>query len=134
MPQVVLQERLMKISKSFGNVSLENLSILTPDVQPFDIFMPNLANEKDQEAIEPLLAGVSLVIVDNLSCLARNGRENDSDSWLSMQAWSLNLRKRNISVMFVHHSNKMGGQRGSNKKEDVMDTVILTFTNLCLQF
>lgn len=46
-------------------------------------------------------------------------------SWLSLQSWSLNLRKRNISVMFVHHSNKMGGQRGSNKKEDVMDTVIV---------
>lgn len=125
MPQVLLQERLAKICKSFTAPALENLRILTPDVQPADIFMPNLADEAGQALIEPLLEGISLVIVDNLSCLARNGRENDADSWISMQSWSLGLRKRNISVLFIHHSNKVGGQRGSNKKEDVMDTVVV---------
>ena len=125
MPQVLLQERIAKICKSFTNPTLENLRILTPDVQPADIFMPNLADEDGQASIEPLLQDIALVIVDNLSCLARNGRENDADSWISLQSWSLGLRKRNISVMFVHHSNKAGGQRGSNKKEDVMDTVVV---------
>lgn len=125
MPAVLLQERLKKIVGSFANPCLDNLKVLTPDIQPADIFMPNLADENGQQVIEPFLDGVSLVIVDNLSCLARNGRENDADSWITLQAWSLSLRKRNISVMFVHHSNKTGGQRGSNKKEDVMDTVVV---------
>ena len=31
---------------------------------------------------------------------------------------------RSISVLLIHHANKNGQQRGTSKKEDVMDTVI----------
>lgn len=125
MPQVLLQERLAKMSRNFSGNALDNLRILTPDAQAADVFIPNIADEKGQDQLDPLLGDAQLVIVDNLSCLARNGRENDADSWIALQSWSLSLRKRNISVLFIHHSNKAGGQRGSNKKEDVMDTVIV---------
>lgn len=121
----VLQGRLTRIQKAFDTtLDLENLYILTPDIQPCGVPMPNLATPEGQQAIEPFLAGVALVIVDNISCLCRGGRENDAESWAPLQEWSLDLRKRNISVLFVHHSNKTGSQRGSNKKEDLMDTVI----------
>ena len=36
----------------------------------------------------------------------------------------MQLRKRGIAVVFIHHANKEGKQRGSHKKEDVMDVVI----------
>ena len=42
-----------------------------------------------------------------------------------MQGWLLNLRRKGISVLFVHHAGKGGNQRGTSKKEDILDTVIV---------
>jgi hypothetical protein len=65
-----------------------------------------------------------LIVLDNLSTLVRSGRENESESWLPVQEWALQLRKRGKSILFVHHAGKTGQQRGTSKKEDVLDTVI----------
>jgi len=74
--------------------------------------------------LEPLLAGVELLIIDNLATLCRVGNENEAESWLPVQEWILHLRRRGISVLLVHHANKSGAQRGTSSREDVMDTVI----------
>lgn len=42
----------------------------------------------------------------------------------ALQAWVLNLRAKGKSVLLIHHSGKGGAQRGTSKKEDVLDTVI----------
>lgn len=97
-------------------------SILTPDLQ--DAPMPNLAHEEGQDAIASLVEGVDVVIVDNLACLARHGRENESESWLPVQTWLLDLRRRGKSVIIIHHAGKGGAQRGTSSREDVLDTVI----------
>jgi putative DNA primase/helicase len=36
----------------------------------------------------------------------------------------LELRKRGLAVLLVHHSGKSGEQRGTSRREDVLDTVI----------
>jgi hypothetical protein len=41
-----------------------------------------------------------------------------------MQEWILRLRKRGLAVLLVHHSGKSGEQRGTSRREDVLDTVI----------
>jgi putative DNA primase/helicase len=41
-----------------------------------------------------------------------------------MQEWLLALRRRGISVLFIHHAGKGGAQRGTSKREDVLDTVV----------
>jgi putative DNA primase/helicase len=64
------------------------------------------------------------VIVDNLSTLCRSLKENDADSWLSVQSWVLSLRRAGKSVLLIHHGGKSGHQRGTSRKEDVLDTVI----------
>ena len=52
------------------------------------------------------------------------GRENEAESWLPVQEWALALRRRGVSVLFVHHAGKGGAQRGTSRREDVLDTVI----------
>lgn len=99
------------------------LRIVTPDLQG-DFLMPNLATEEGQARLEPYLAGVELVVVDNLATLARTGRSNDEDHWLPVQEWILRLRRRGMSVLLIHHASKNGSQRGTAAKEDVLDTVI----------
>ena len=51
-------------------------------------------------------------------------KENDADSWVPVQAWALAQRRAGRSVLFVHHAGKSGLQRGTSRKEDVLDTVI----------
>lgn len=122
MPGIVLQERLSYIIASVDEEPTAPLTIITPDLQPSG--MPNLIELEGQEAIEPYLKDISLVIVDNISTLCRGGRENEGESWLPVQEWALKLRSRGISVLFIHHSGKGGQQRGTSRREDVLDTVI----------
>lgn len=122
MPGIVLQERLSYIIASVDDEPTAPLTIITPDLQPSG--MPNLIELEGQEAIEPYLKDISLVIVDNISTLCRGGRENEGESWLPVQEWALKLRSRGISVLFIHHSGKAGQQRGTSRREDVLDTVI----------
>ena len=125
MPGVALQERVSRI------VSSENLEpgpdmfrVLTPDLQEDP--MPDLATTTGQRRIEDEIGpATDLIVIDNLSSLVRRaGRENDAESWLSLQEWALGLRSQGKSVLFVHHSGKGGGQRGTSKREDVLDNVI----------
>jgi putative DNA primase/helicase len=51
-------------------------------------------------------------------------RENDSDAWSPIQQWLLRLRRRGMSVLIVHHAGKGGEQRGTSRREDVLDTSI----------
>lgn len=122
MPANVLQERLAKLILEYGDFPHDNLKILTPDMQEFG--MPNLSEIIGQEAIEEHIdQDTKLIIFDNLSTLCRSGKENDEDSWKLIQEWVLRLRSKGKSVLFIHHSNKSGSQRGTSKKEDILDTV-----------
>lgn len=122
MPSVVMQERLSRIIASADKKPIAPLNILTPDLQKYG--MPNLATPEGQALLEPYLEGISLVIIDNISTLCVGGKENEAESWETVQAWALSLRSRGISVLFIHHAGKNGLQRGTSKREDVLDTVI----------
>jgi len=122
MPGVVLQERLARIVASSALEPLAPLRIVTPDLQARG--MLNLSDPEEQAALEPYLEGIDLIVVDNLSTLCRSGRENEAESWLPVQAWALRQRAAGKSVLFVHHSGKSGEQRGTSRREDVLDTVI----------
>lgn len=122
MPAVTLQERYSRFIDSADLEPTAPLKIITPDLQKF--WMPDLASIKGQQELEQHLDGIRLVIVDNISTLCRRGRENEAESWLPVQEWALWLRTRGISVLFVHHSSKSGLQRGTSRREDVLDTVI----------
>ena len=63
------------------------------------------------------------MVLDNLSTLA-GGKENEGDDWRPMQANLLALRRRGVSALLVHHAGKGGQQRGTSRREDVLDTVI----------
>lgn len=125
MPAAALQERLAAIITSAEREAPPGtLRIVTPDLQ--GSCMPDLATSRGQAAINAVIeADTALIIVDNLSCLVRrNGRENEAESWLSLAEWALSLRAQGKSVLFIHHAGKNGDQRGTSKREDLLDTVI----------
>tara|TARA_B110000503_G_C7108149_1_gene396840 strand:- start:474 stop:1397 length:924 start_codon:yes stop_codon:yes gene_type:complete len=89
--------------------------------------MPDLGTVEGQNVIDSyMLPEIKLIIIDNLSCLVRSGgRENDAESWNSIEQWALQKRAQGISIIFIHHSGKNGSQCGTSKRERVLDTVLL---------
>jgi putative DNA primase/helicase len=123
LPGSVLQEWVAKTVAAVGADEVgDNLTIITPDLQQFSI--PDLATLEGQAALLKHVEAADLVILDNLSALVRAGNENDAESWLPIQAWALDLRRRGKSLFFVHHSGRSGNPRGTSKREDLLDTVI----------
>ena len=123
MPAYAIQERLKLLAPN-GSPYPENLQILTPDFQPEG--MPDLSTPAGQAEIDTLIAeDTTLIIVDNISALCRSGKENEAEGWIPVQTWALRQRAAGRSVLFVHHAGKAGAQRGSSKREDLLDTVIM---------
>ena len=118
-----LQERAKQIDMRESKELQAPLKFLTRAPQEADF--PDLSTIEGQNQIESLIKDdIKLVILDNLSTLLRSGKEYESDSWLPIQNWLLSLRSLNKSVLLIHHAGKGGQQRGTSRREDVLDTVI----------
>src|SRR5438552_795292 len=74
--------------------------------------------------LEPFLTEADLIVIDSISTLAGAGKENEAESWLPMQEWALALRRAGKSVLLLHHDGKGGQQRGTSRREDILDVVI----------
>ena len=124
MPATSMQNRLSALvnGMSIPPHTLKNMALITPDLQPCP--MPDLSTAGGQAMIEPFLKDVDMVVLDNIATLCRTGKENESQSWQTMQAWLLELRRRGMTVLLIHHAGKSGDQRGTSAREDIMDTVI----------
>ena len=121
LPGSELQSRLHEIVASGSSKPAPGMfNVLSADVVPDGI--GNLADPKVQMALDPWLDGIELLILDNLSSLTAVIRDNDAESWTPIQEWLLRLRRRGISVLIVHHAGKDGAQRGTSRREDVLDT------------
>jgi DnaB helicase-like protein/AAA domain-containing protein len=125
LPLAVLRERLAAVmagAESSSSTLPASLRFITPDLQSTPL--PDLATQEGQSLITSHLAGAELLILDNLSALCRSGKENEGESWLPVQEWALQLRRRGVSVLFIHHSGKGGAQRRTSRREDLLDAVI----------
>lgn len=124
MPAIAMQSRLTSLisGMSVPPLALKNLTLITPDLQPCP--MPDLSTTSGQMMLEPFMKGVDMVVLDNIATLCRTGKENESQSWQPIQSWLLDLRRRGITVLLIHHAGKSGDQRGTSAREDIMDTVI----------
>lgn len=121
-----LQDRLRMIDdmSPFAKPGPGMLKIFTPELQ--DGPLPDLATPHGQAMVDDLIEeDTALIVVDNISALVRNcGSENDAESWMHVSEWALTHRRAGRSILFVHHSGKSGKQRGTSKREDLLDTVI----------
>jgi hypothetical protein len=122
MPGQVLQERLAALAAvADGEPAPDYLKFVPMDMQERGL---DLALQEHQHELEPLLADVAVIVLDNISTLTRGGKENEGESWLPVQEWALGQRRNGRSVIFIHHAGKGGQQRGTSRREDVLDTVI----------
>ena len=100
----------------------DNLRLLCSDMQ--DDPFPSLATIKAQNIIESALGDAQLLILDNLSALAPSSNDTEAEDWISIQTWLLDLRRRGIAPIFLHHAGHAGWSRGTTRREDLLDLVI----------
>ena len=92
MPLAALQERLAGIAAAAGAHPPQDELLRFLPADYFRDGLPDLASQQGRDLLQRLANGVSLVVLDNLSSLAR-GRENEADDWQPMQDLVLNLRR-----------------------------------------
>ena len=126
MPAASMQKRLATIAAAAENQPPEGFfQLVTPDLSGG--LVPDLATHQGQAAVDALIAtaGAELIVLDNLSCWVRSGgAENEAESWRLMSEWLLRHRSAGRTVLLVHHSGKNLAQRGTSKKEDILDVSI----------
>ena len=124
MPAAALRDRLASIVASAQQEATPDaMRVIAGDLIE-EGGIGNLADPAVQAELDKYLDGVDLLILDNLSSLTAVIRDNDQESWTTIQQWLLRLRRRGISVLLVHHAGKAGEQRGTSRREDVLDTSI----------
>jgi AAA domain-containing protein/Homeodomain-like domain-containing protein len=120
MPGRALQERLRLLA---AGADLSGLTVIAQDLQ--DPPLPSLASPSGQAALDPYLEGVELLLLDNRSTLIGSAGESDGDDWYPVQEWLLALRRRGITVVMAEHTGRNGLPRGTSRREDVLDVVLV---------
>jgi Bifunctional DNA primase/polymerase, N-terminal/AAA domain/Primase C terminal 1 (PriCT-1) len=122
-----LQDRIRKL-KAGHEFTPAAFYTLTRDDQAGGVIPDFNGGGAQERFLACIPDNVEIIILDNLSTLTTENDGKDSNgwgSWDSMQALLLQLRRRGITAIIIHHANKGGiEQSGSEKKKHVMDTVI----------
>lgn len=123
LPAFVLKNRLQDLFR-LNPCSALDFNIVNPDEQPNP--MPDFSTVDGQKAALELIGDSQFIVIDNISTLCRTGKENEAESWIPVQDFLLELRRKGKSVLLVHHSGKGEtlSPRGTSKREDTLDLVI----------
>jgi len=124
MPAETTQERLAAIVEGFPQTPPgdDYFRILMSDLS--SVGLPDLATPDGQEWMDAQVGDAEVLFADNISTLVRTGKENEAEGWLPVQNWVLRHRRAGRAVVLLHHAGKGGAQRGTSRREDVLDTVI----------
>jgi putative DNA primase/helicase len=85
--------------------------------------MPDLGYIEGQSRLVDEWDDPELVVFDNLSSLVGT-RTGDPDCWPELQRFLMIQRRHGRAMLIVHHANKQGLQRGTSRREDVLDVVM----------
>lgn len=128
LPAYMLQQRIRELRDPIEPLITQTprpMHIITPDLQPDGI--PKIDTEEGRLALLQIASGMedlSLVILDNLSCLTNPEDDNSSASWSAVQELLLAFRRMGIAVIVVHHAGKGGQQRGTSRRADILDVIL----------
>ncbi len=84
---------------------------------------PDLATQQGQIRLMEGWGHPELVILDNLASLV-GFKTGDSDAWSDLQRFLMMQRRFGRAMLVVHHANKGGQQRGTSRREDMLDLVL----------
>ena len=120
----MLQERMHELVKINGLRMPEKdfFRLITRDLQKG--MRPKINSPAGRERIDAHLAKGDVLILDNLSALSPSSDEQETEDWAIIEDWLSELSSRGITTIFVNHAGKSGDQRGTSKREDLLDFVL----------
>ena len=122
MPLELSKARHTWLNREGGNVAYLHHDVLFEKIGR----TLNIAEPLHQEAITALMLKEerNFLVLDNLSCLASGVDENKGLAYEPISAWLLELRRRKITVIMVHHAGREGFMRGHSKREDAASWIL----------
>jgi hypothetical protein len=101
----------------------DNLEFLVADLERSS-GIPDLGTTRGQSQLLDLCNVLpDLLVIDNLASLC-GFKTRDPDPWRKLERFLLLLRRKKTAVLIVHHANKQGLQRGTSRREDLVDLVM----------
>ena len=97
------------------------LEIMHADMQGG--ILPDLGYLEGQLQLVANWGHPELVVIDNLASLV-GFNTGDYDRWGDLQTFLIKQRRYGRAMLLVHNANKKGEQRGTNRREDVLDLVM----------
>ncbi len=116
MAAVQMQQRLLRL----GPVP-ESLRFLLADLNRGPLL--DLAHGDGQIRLAARWGNPELVVLDNLASLAGLRRGNP-DRWHELHRFLMVQRQCGRAILMIHHANKRGLQRGTGRREDILDLVM----------
>jgi putative DNA primase/helicase len=86
--------------------------------------VPDLSKPEGQAWLAPQIGDAEVIVIDSITTLMPTQDQNEGHDWASTQVWLLELRRRGISVIMIHHNNKSGAQNGTERRMVPLDTAI----------
>ena len=105
---------------SFGPAP-PSLDLMLVDLQPGT--QPDLATPEGLLRLMESWDRPEFVVLDNLASSA-GFKSGDPDAWSHLQRFLVLQRQLGRAMLLVHHASKQGTQRGTNRREDVLDLVL----------
>jgi len=99
----------------------DHLRYLVMDVERDDL---DLTQPSHRFRLAEHLDGADLIILDNLATLAAGGGENAVETWQPIESWARVQSRAGRALILIHHSGRLGHQRGTTRREDRMDTIL----------
>jgi putative DNA primase/helicase len=116
MAAVNLRERLRLLGSA-----PPTLEFLVADLSTHSL--PDLGYYTGQNRLMEMWGDPELVVLDNLSSLV-GFKSGNPDCWTELQRFLMMQRRHGRAMLVVHHANKKGDQRGTNRREDILDLVV----------
>jgi hypothetical protein len=125
MPAELIQERLSDAVRR-GEMP-EALFVVSRELEEFED-MPPLNDEAGQRYIDKViekLGGIDFIIFDNIQALTAGGMKDD-ESWGLVLPWAIQLTKRKIGQLWIHHTGRDETHGyGDVRREWQLDLVML---------
>jgi hypothetical protein len=125
-----IQERLLLLEK--GSVAKRQFPLMVySDAYANGLGLPraNLRSERWRKDLKQYLidSDLKLIAFDNIASLCPGIDENVKQAWDPVNQFLLDLRFNGITSVLLHHTNKMGEQRGTSAREDNIDISMTLF-------
>lgn len=123
-----IARRLDGLMTSRGITRADDLWTMSPDLFHNNTF-PNISKEEIQNYFDSYIDsyGIQILILDNYNTLTNDQDIGDNEflTWARLEGWLKRLKNKGVSVIMVHHTNKLGQMpSGTVRKDNLMDCIL----------